>query len=85
MTFAQGCRSRLQRPQTLIGRSAATMTHRLAFWDAMLWATPSVSGCSLLLTEDGHDGRKLDGVTFVNPFAAHNRTLIDRALPPLEL
>jgi predicted nucleic acid-binding protein len=63
----------------------ATMTHRLAFWDAMLWATAERIGCSLLLTEDGHDGRKLDGATFVNPFAAHNRTLIDRALPPLEL
>ncbi len=63
----------------------ATMTHQLAFWDAMLWATAERVGCSLLLTEDGHDGRRLDRVTFVNPFAPHNRALIDRALPPLEL
>jgi predicted nucleic acid-binding protein len=63
----------------------ATMTHRLAFWDAMLWATAERVGCSLLLTEDGHDGRRLEGITFVNPFAPHNRALIDSALPPLEL
>lgn len=63
----------------------ATMTHQLAFWDAMLWATAERAGCRLLLTEDGHDGRKLNGIIFVNPFAPHNSSLIDSALPPLEL
>ena len=63
----------------------AVTAHRLAFWDAMLWATAERVGCSFLLTEDGHDGRRLDRVTFVNPFAPHNRALIDSALPPLEL
>ena len=47
----------------------ATMTHRLAFWDAMLWATAERVGCSLLLTEDGHDGRSLR-VYLRKPFRA---------------
>lgn len=62
----------------------ATTRHRLAFWDAMLWATAHRAGCRLLITEDQHEGRDLDGVRFTNPFAPANRPLIDRALPPLE-
>jgi predicted nucleic acid-binding protein len=62
----------------------ATIRHRLSFWDAMLWATAARAGCRLLLSEDGHDGRDLDGVMFVNPFAPANAKLLDLALPPLE-
>jgi predicted nucleic acid-binding protein len=62
----------------------ATEHHRLAYWDAMLWATARRAGCRLLLTEDGHDGRDLDGVTFVNPFNPANDKLLDLALPPVE-
>ena len=51
----------------------------------MLWATAERAGCRLILTEDGHDGRDLEGVRFVNPFNPDNRDLIDLALPPLEL
>ena len=30
--------------------------HRLAFWDALLWATARQSGCSALISEDMQDG-----------------------------
>ena len=43
--------------------------HRLAFWDAMLWATARQSGCSALISEDMQDGRRLGGVEIINPFA----------------
>jgi predicted nucleic acid-binding protein len=62
----------------------ATQHHHLAFWDAMLWATARRAGCRMLISEDGHDGRKLEGVTFVNPFNPINIELIDLALPRLE-
>ena len=41
-------------------------------------------GCQLILSEDGQDGRSLDGVTFVNPFNERNGSLLDQALLPRE-
>jgi predicted nucleic acid-binding protein len=58
----------------------AVEEHRLAFWDAMLWATAQRVGVRYLLTEDLQDGRNLGGVRFVNPFAAANRSAIERIL-----
>lgn len=55
----------------------AVRDHRLSFWDSMLWATARRAGCRLLLSEDGHDGRNLGGVQFVNPFDPANRKLLD--------
>lgn len=62
----------------------ATQHHHLAFWDAMLWATARRAGCRMLISEDGHDGRSLDGVTVVNPFNPANAKLLALALPPLD-
>jgi predicted nucleic acid-binding protein len=56
--------------------------HRLAFWDAMLWATARRAGVQYLLSEDFQDGRQLAGLQFVNPFNSANDSLIDRILPP---
>lgn len=55
--------------------------HRLSFWDAMMWATVRRAGVRLLISEDFQDGQVLEGVRFVNPFAAHNDALIDREIP----
>jgi predicted nucleic acid-binding protein len=59
----------------------AVEDHRLSFWDAMLWATAKRAGCSVLLSEDFQDGRRLEGVLFVDPFAPENQRLVDLALP----
>jgi predicted nucleic acid-binding protein len=56
---------------------------QLSFWDAMLWATARRAGCRMLFSEDLQDGRRLEGVLFVNPFAPENRKLVDLALPEL--
>jgi predicted nucleic acid-binding protein len=61
----------------------AVARHRMSFWDAMLWATAKAAGCRLILSEDGHDGRDLDGVVLVNPFKPANSGFVDFALPPL--
>jgi predicted nucleic acid-binding protein len=59
----------------------AVGAHRLAFWDAMLWASAQRAGVTHLLTEDLQDGFALQGVTFVNPFKRENEALIDGILP----
>lgn len=66
----------------LLSALAVIETHRLAFWDAMLWATARRIGVRHLLTEDLQDGRMLDGVRFVNPFDGSNDAVVDAALPP---
>jgi len=60
----------------------AVRAHRLAFWDAMLWASAQRAGVRHLLTEDLQDGFALQGVTFINPFKRENDQLIDEVLPP---
>jgi predicted nucleic acid-binding protein len=60
----------------------AVRVHRLAFWDAMLWATAQRAGVRHLVTEDLQDGFTLQGVTFINPFKRENDQLIDKVLPP---
>jgi predicted nucleic acid-binding protein len=60
----------------------AVKMHRLAFWDAMLWASAQRAGVRHLLTEDLQDGFVLQGVTFVNPFERANDQLVDEILPP---
>jgi predicted nucleic acid-binding protein len=60
----------------------AVRVHRIAFWDAMLWASAQRAGVNYLLTEDFQDGFVLRGVTFVNPFNQANDQLIDKLVLP---
>ena len=60
----------------------AVKKHRLAFWDAMLWASAQRAGVRHLLTEDLQDGFVLQGVMFINPFERANDQLVDEILPP---
>ncbi len=60
----------------------AVSRHGLAFWDAMMWAVAGQARCDLLISEDFQDGRQLAGVTFVNPFLAANREILEAALRP---
>lgn len=55
--------------------------HRLAFWDAMLWASAQRAGVSHLLTEDFQDGFALQRVTFINPFNRENDRIVEEILP----
>lgn len=47
--------------------------HKLAYYDAQLWAAAHLNQLTLLLSEDFQSGRVLEGVRFVNPFAADFR------------
>jgi predicted nucleic acid-binding protein len=59
----------------------AVRAHRLAFWDAMLWASAQRVGVRHMLTEDFQDGFVLQDVTFINPFIRDNDRLIEKLLP----
>ncbi len=45
------------------------VSQRTGFWDGLLLATAEQAGCTLLLSEDMHDGMKFGGLTVRNPFA----------------
>ena len=59
----------------------AVRAHRLAFWDALLWASAQRAGVRHMLTEDFQDGFVLREVTFINPFKRENDRLIEKLLP----
>jgi predicted nucleic acid-binding protein len=44
--------------------------HQLAYWDAQVWATAHLNQISVIFGEDFNAGAALEGVRFVNPFAA---------------
>ena len=67
-------------PADLAEAIRAVGVHRLAFWDAMLWATARRAGVRTLVSEDFQDGQTIEGVQIVNPFAEHNKALIEQAL-----
>jgi predicted nucleic acid-binding protein len=46
-----------------------TEQSRMSYWDALIWATAKLNQISIILSEDFQDGRLLEGVQFVNPFA----------------
>lgn len=64
------------KPSTLTRAITATVSRRIGFWDALLWATSRDAGVTLLLSEDFSDESVLDGVHIVNP-------LVHKDLPGL--
>jgi predicted nucleic acid-binding protein len=51
----------------------AVRKYRLNFWDAQIWAAARLNKLSLILSEDFGPDAVLEGVRFVNPFAADFR------------
>ncbi len=47
--------------------------HSLSFWDALIWAAAAENGAELLYTEDFQNGREIEGVRFVDPFATSGK------------
>ncbi|MEA2876845.1 MAG: hypothetical protein QOF14_2041 [Hyphomicrobiales bacterium] len=51
--------------------------HGMQFWDSVVCVASAEAGAKVLLTEDMQDGRVLDGLRLINPFAAANAETID--------
>jgi predicted nucleic acid-binding protein len=43
--------------------------HKLSYYDALIWATARLNGVPYILSEDGQDGRNIDGVRTLNPLS----------------
>ena len=43
--------------------------HSLSFWDELIWSAAVENKVAIIYTEDFQDGREVEGVRLVNPFA----------------
>lgn len=50
--------------------------HRLQLWDCVVCAASVQAGAKVLMTEDMQDGRTIEGLRLLNPFAAENTEAI---------
>ena len=48
---------------------AEAATGRFPFWDANLLSAAEMAGCTVLLSEDMHDGARLGGIEVIRAFA----------------
>lgn len=53
---------------TLTMAMQAVTSHRLAFWDAIMWATARQNSVDVLYSEDFQHGQNIGGVSVQNPF-----------------
>ena len=56
-------------PLVVLEAARGVRDHRLPYWDAQVWATARLNQIAVVLSEDFEDGRVLEGVRFLNPFA----------------
>jgi predicted nucleic acid-binding protein len=56
-------------PLIVLEATRGVRAHRLAYWDAQLWATALLNQIPLILSEDFTDGRVIEGIQFLNPFS----------------
>jgi predicted nucleic acid-binding protein len=54
--------------QLIVSASLLHERHRLSFWDAVVVEAALLSGATTLLSEDLQDGRRIGGLTIVDPF-----------------
>jgi len=47
----------------------AVRDHSISFYDAQIWASALINDIPVVFSEDFQDGRVVEGVRFVNPFA----------------
>lgn len=57
-----------------------TTDHHLSIWDAIVLASAAEAGCSMLISEDMHNGFTWAGVTIVDPFALPAHPLLTALL-----
>jgi predicted nucleic acid-binding protein len=60
--------------------SALARAHGVQLWDCVICAASAQAGAKVLLSEDMQDGRTLDGLRVINPFAAANTDAIETLL-----
>jgi len=64
----------------VITASELARAHRMQLWDGVICAASIEAGAKVLMTEDMQDGRMIDGLRLINPFAAANVETIEALL-----
>jgi predicted nucleic acid-binding protein len=57
-------------PQVVLEAARGVHAHVLPYYDAQIWATARLNQIPVIFSEDFNIGATLEGVRFVNPFAA---------------
>jgi predicted nucleic acid-binding protein len=57
-------------PQIVLEAARGVRDHRLAYYDAQIWAAARLNQVAVVFSQDFQDGQVLEGVRFVNPFQA---------------
>jgi predicted nucleic acid-binding protein len=57
-------------PLIVLEAARGARDHGLAYYDAQIWAVARLNQVTTIFSEDFSDGQVLEGVRFVNPFAA---------------
>ena len=57
-------------PMIVIEAARGARDHDLAYYDAQIWAAARLNQIPIVFSEDFNTGATLEGVRFVNPFAA---------------
>jgi predicted nucleic acid-binding protein len=57
-------------PAIVLEAARGVRDHRLAYYDAQIWAAARLNQIPVIFSEDFDSGSTLEGVRFVNPFAA---------------
>jgi len=55
---------------TVLEAARGARDYQMAYYDAQIWAAARLNQVSLIFSEDFSDGQTLEGVRFINPFAA---------------
>ena len=55
--------------RTFLDAVQAVQSHRMAYWDALIWATAVQHGVGNVLTEDQQDGRLIGSIRYIDPFS----------------
>ena len=57
-------------PQIVMEAARGVRDHRLSYYDSQVWAAARLNQIPVIFSEDFQDGQILEGVRFVDPFAA---------------
>lgn len=57
-------------PLVVLEAARGVQDHQLSYYDAQVWATARLNQIPVIFSEDFTSGTSLEGVRFVNPFAA---------------
>lgn len=58
-------------PQIVLTAVRGARDHKLAYYDAQLWATAHLNQVPVIFSEDFASGTSLEGVRMINPFLDH--------------